>query len=191
VPPLLRSFLSLQHTEPNWQPWELFRHVGVTPEVEGWLRADGSLTRRVVQHCPHRFRVRVLCQGWGRPTPAERCRLGMDRVRAALVREVQLLCGATPWVFARTLIPVTTLQGAARRLAYLRDKPLAAVLFADPRVRRRHMEMAELRPRHWLYHSAILSLNSAPPRLWGRRTLFYMAGRPLLVHEIFLPTLLS
>ncbi len=177
--------------EPHWQPWELFRRAQISREVEGWLRADGSLTRRVIHFCDQRFRVRVLYQGWGRPSARERGHLGMGRVATAWIREVELLCGATPWVFARTLIPVTTLRGAARRLMYLRDKPLAAVLFADPGVRRQGMEMAILTPQHRLFHSASLALTSRPSRLWGRRTLFKVDGRPLLVHEIFLPTLLN
>ena len=44
---------------------------------------------------------------------------------AAIVREVELLCGETPWVFARTLIPATSLRGPARRLAMLGDTVFA------------------------------------------------------------------
>jgi chorismate lyase len=35
----------------------------------------------------------------------------------ALIREVHLLCDDRPWVFARTIIPISTLRGRERRLA--------------------------------------------------------------------------
>lgn len=186
-----RPCASHRQAEPHWQPWELFRHGRVPVAVRDWLLDEGSLTRRVTRFCPERFRVRVRHQGWGRPSAGERAHLGMGRVGTALIREVDLVCGGRPWVFARTLIPVTSLVGAARRLAYLRDKPLGAVLFSTPGVRRAHMEVADLWPCHRLFRVAVQGLAEVPRLLWGRRSLFLMENRPLLVHEIFLPTLLS
>jgi chorismate lyase len=48
------------------------------------------------------------------------------------LREVYLLCDGVPWVYARTAIPRETLTGRHRRLAYLKTRPLGAMLFADP-----------------------------------------------------------
>ena len=106
---------------------------------------------------------------------------------AALVREVELLCHDQPWVFARTVIPATSLRGPARRLGRLRERPLGQVLFADPRTRRGSTEIARLLPRHPLFNVAVGALPQIPAEIWGRRTLFYFAGHPLLVNEIFLP----
>ncbi|MBA1333384.1 chorismate--pyruvate lyase, partial [Candidatus Endoriftia persephone str. Guaymas] len=105
----------------------------------------------------------------------------------ALVREVELLCDEVPWVFARTLIPASTLRGAARRLTLLGDKPLGAVLFSDSRIKRGRTQVARLQPRHRLFSAASVDLQPVPDELWGRRTLFHVSGRPLLVNEIFLP----
>ena len=113
----------------------------------------------------------------------------MRRGEIAILREVELLCDEVPWVFARTLIPATSLRGPARRLAMLGDKPLGEVLFADPHMRRRTMEIAKLTPRHSLFSSATASLELPPAEIWGRRTLFLLAQSPLLVNEIFLPAL--
>ena len=38
-----------------------------------------------------------------------------------------------------------------------------------------------------LFESAVEDLPVRPRSLWGRRTLFHLAGKPLLVNEIFLP----
>jgi chorismate--pyruvate lyase len=135
--------------------------------------------------------VVVRLQAWGRPQPGERRLLHLRRGTGALVREVELHCAGRPWVFARTLIPPVSLRGAGRRLARLRDRPLGAVLFADPGVQRGPVEVARLLPQHLLFRRAAASLVGHPPLLWARRTLFYMAGRPLLINEVFLPELPS
>lgn len=107
----------------------------------------------------------------------------------ALVRDVELLCDQVPWVFARTLIPISSLKGAAQRLTQLGEKPLGAVLFSDPKVIRGTTQVARLQPRQPLFETACNNLHEKPQNLWGRRTLFYLEKRPLLVNEIFLPKL--
>ena len=137
--------------------------------------------------CQGTFRVRLLHQGWGSPLASERRLLGMRRSETALIREVELLCDERPWVFARTLIPASSLSGGARRLAYLGERPLGAVLFADPTTRRGPVQLARLLPRHPMFAAAMDHMQDAPEELWGRRTLFHYAGKPILVNEIFLP----
>ncbi len=133
--------------------------------------------------------MRLLHQGWGTPLNTESRILKMRRGMLALVRDVELLCDHTPWVFARTLIPVSSLKGAAQRLTQLGEKPLGAVLFSDPKVTRGATQVARLLPRQPLFETACHDLSEKPDYLWGRRTLFYMGKRPILVNEIFLPTL--
>ena len=123
------------------------------------------------------------------PLYSEQQQLLMRYKERAIVREVDLLCADTPWVFARTLIPASSLRGPARRLTMLGDKPLGAVLFADPTIKRGQTQVARLLPRHPLFSSATGRLESKPTEIWGRRTLFYLAGYPILVNEIFLPDL--
>jgi len=154
-----------------------------------WIRDDRSLTKRVIAACDGRFAVRVLRQQRARPLPSERRLLGLAGAGRALVREVELLCDGVPWVFARTLIPFSSLRGRARRLAHLGDRPLGAVLFADPTTERRCVEVARLGMRHSLFASAVRNLDHRPGTLWGRRTLFVYADSPLLVNEIFLPAI--
>ena len=189
--------MTLQHPvsirsrrEPGWCEWQRLRRSRVPARFVSWLRDDGSLTLRLKCACGDRpFAVRLLRQGWARALPSEARRLGLRRGGLALVREVQLLCDGEPWVFARTLIPATTLRGPGQRLARLGERPLGAVLFADRRVRRGVTEMAQLRPGEQLFDSATQGLPPLSDTVWGRRTLFFMAGRPLLVNELFLPTI--
>jgi chorismate--pyruvate lyase len=131
----------------------------------------------------------LLQQRWGLPLNSERRTLHMRHGQLALVRDVALLCDEVPWVFARTLIPAKSLKGPARRLMQLGERPLGAVLFSDPKVSRGRTQIARLHPGHILFDSACEQLKQVPELLWGRRTLFYVGHRPLLVNELFLPDL--
>ncbi|MCW8890057.1 MAG: chorismate lyase [Sedimenticola sp.] len=172
--------------EPNWETWSRLRHHAVPVGIADWLCDRGSLTSRLKHASSGDFSVNVLRQGWARPLPSERRLLGMRRAGIAVVREVELICHGVPWVFARTLIPVRSLSGPARRLTLLGDRPLGEVLFADPTMQRGVTEMARLLPGHQLFGSATQHLQNAEV-VWGRRTLFHLAGKPLLVNELFLP----
>ena len=58
---------------------------------------------------------------------------------------------------------------------------------ADPSTQRGPVEIARLSPCDKLYPSAIRHLTQRPEKIWGRRSLFTLGGKPLLVSEIFLP----
>jgi chorismate--pyruvate lyase len=172
--------------EPHWAIWGRMRQRDVPSGIEHWLRDRGSLTARLKSASDGQFRVNVLSQGWARPLDSERRLLGMRQGSIAIVREVELVCAGVPWVFARTLIPVRSLTGPARRLAFLGTRPLGEVLFADPTMQRGVTQIARLVPGHCLFASATQHLSEAKV-IWGRRTLFHLSKKPLLVNEIFLP----
>jgi len=175
--------------EPKWSPARRRLRSAAPAILWDWLLDPTSLTRRLQLSCGQRFRVRVLQQGWGRPLMSERRALGIKQGGRAVIREVRLMCGDTPWVFARTVIPVRSLRGAQRRLVRLGAKPLGAALFADPGLRRGEVEVARLSS------GAPLFVRAAGPAIsseavWGRRSVFWLRGKPLLVSEFFLPALL-
>ncbi len=175
--------------EPNWMSGPRLKLVRIPTDIYDWLQDPGSLTARLKRNCKESFRVRMRSQGWGRSLYSEARLLGMRRGEAAVVREIELLIDEVPWVFARTVIPASSLRGPARRLTMLGTKPLGEVLFADPHTHRVVMEMAQFHTRHNLFQQAVASLDTRPERLWGRRTLFDLAGSRLLVNELFLPAL--
>lgn len=176
-------------SEPRWVGLDQVRSSLLPLKVSAWLRDSGSLTRAVTSACEGRFEVQVQRQGWGKSLPGERSELNVAAGVVSLVREVKLLCDDEPWVFARTLIPATSLRGAARRLAHLGNRPLGAVLFSDPHTRRLGIQVARLTSQHALFHAACSHLDRLPREIWGRRTLFSYAAKPLLVNEIFLPVI--
>lgn len=161
----------------------------VSPSVLPWLLDAASLTQRLISHCEGQFSVQVLDESWTRPAPGEIKVLGMKPGSIARVRQVQLLCDGVPWVFARTIIPYRTLQGPVRRLKLLGNRSLGEVLFADKSMVRGELEIAAIREGDFLYQKATQGLQNHPAVIWGRRSVFYLSGKPLLVSEIFLPDL--
>lgn len=154
----------------------------------GWLDDHGSLTRRLQALCPG-LQVRRLRQAVAKPNRDELAPLKLRRGQRALIREVLLLCGDTPLVYAHSVIPLAGLRGPWVGLSALGNKPLGAALFANPLVRRQPLEFARLDARHPLYRRATAHLAEKPASLWMRRSVFSLSGRPLLVTEVFLPEL--
>ena len=179
--------------EAVWMPMRSLHLRGIAAPMADWLADSGSLTRRLLCHCAEQqtepFQVRVVRQCWAKPLASERQLLAMPRSSFALIREVELCCDQQPMVFARTVIPLTSLRGAVRQLALLGSRPLGEVLFRHPSTKREQFQLTQLRPPHALYQSAIQSLANQPAMLYGRRTCFRFLHQPLLVNEIFLPSL--
>jgi chorismate lyase len=177
--------------EAQWLPRARMGLKRIPPPARHWLLDSGSLTDRLRRACEDEVRVRVLNQSWQRPLPSERRALGLGASRWALIRQVLLVCGGVPWVFARTVIPAHSLHGPRRRLARLGERPLGAVLFADRTMRRGVLELAALGPGEPLFELATDGLEARPPGVWGRRSVFRLSGHPLLVCEVFLPALIG
>jgi chorismate--pyruvate lyase len=112
------------------------------------------------------------------------------------VREVILYCDNVPQVFARSLLPLTSLTGKEQALASLGEQPLGQVLFNNASLRRQRLEVSSFNgdssvailakdlfnKSHTQYSSELLM-----PMLWGRRSIFMLENKPLMVAEVFLP----
>ena len=145
-----------------------------------WLLDPGSLTQRLIRVSQGQFRVQVQRQGHHPATVQERAALQLAGRAWPFLREVLLLCHGEPWVFARTLIPCDSLRGPARALTWLGSKPLGAVLFNHPAVRRGPIAVCRVTGE------GVSDRQAPSPGLWGRQSLFYLYAKPLLVSEYFL-----
>ncbi|MBE2896856.1 chorismate lyase [Pasteurellaceae bacterium HPA106] len=133
--------------------------------VQHWLFSTPSLTALLKQKCGQ-FTVDVRCEGWQRAIlPQETALLPKDK--KYWVREVTLLGDGTPWVAARTVIPLTTSEHFPPLLA-LNTTPLGEFLFQHNSV------------RGALQWGRIESM-------YARRSCFMLAHQSLLVSELFLP----
>jgi len=152
-----------------------------------WLTDRGSLTARLEHHAGP-IKVRVLFQGLRRANCDEKFLFNNNAARV-LVREVLLMKGATPLVFAHTVLERNALRGAWRRITGLGTRPLGAALFADPRVARFPLHQKKLPRRHELYRHAVAQLKQSQQTLWARRSIFTVGKSPILVSEVFLPAI--
>lgn len=155
-----------------------------------WLTDSGSLTRRLQLRCRY-FRVQPLRLYAAKPQTDEVLLLSLSMRQHALLREVRLYCGATPVVFAHSVLPHKSLRGPWHKLGVLGNKPLGGALFANPQVMRTPLEYKKLAKHHALYLRATAHLQRLPPVLWARRSVFSLHGASILVTEVFLPQVLT
>jgi chorismate--pyruvate lyase len=182
----MKNALGIHAREPTWLPAARLRAGALPAGLAGWLLDGSSLTRRLQQACAGRFAVEVTAHYRGRPMFSEAAALGMGAGRRALIREVTLSCDGRPWVFARTVIPLATLRGPNRRLARLGNRPLGALLFSAPGMVREPVEVARVDGAGGPLGAVVAAAMAGG--IWGRRSIFRLAGRPLLVSEFFLPS---
>ncbi len=175
---------------PKWQQAS-FRHQHLPKQLKQWLFDPDSLTKKLIDYSNNRLRVEVIDQRIKRARFSEYKALGLNHHRRAVVREVILYGADTPLVYARTIMPLSTLKGPLRRLYYLGNRPLGGALFADPTMRRGKLEVAVIGSNALPPKALSSCTNNKGPfqQCWGRRSLFFLKNKPLLVCEIFLPTL--
>lgn len=151
------------------------------PEVHGparyWLQVEGSFTRALQRQCTRSFHVEVQREGFAVPTLEEARHLGIPARQRAWIREVRLCGDGTPWVLARTIIPLSCLEGRGRRLRHLGNRPLGAYLFSSPDWQRGPLE------------TGLCNRTAQGQPEIARRSLFHHNNRMLLVGEYFLPGL--
>ena len=139
-----------------------------------WLTDSTSLTKRLTQISDQQVRVQLLQQRLLKPALNECKVLGIGPQEHALVRQVILHGVNQPWVFARTVIPLSTLNQGNRHLMLLGNRSLGSVLFKNAHTRRTSQEITRSHP------------DFCAPFIWGRRSTFAIGQAPLLVTELFL-----
>jgi chorismate--pyruvate lyase len=173
----------MKEYEKNWWALRDFNRSRIPPAVRDWLLDPGSLTQRVRSGCGSGvFRVRVLSQAYRYASEAEARLLQISPGQRVLDRQVQLCCDDEPLVYARSLLPVTLFTGREQRLKFQGSRSLGATLFADPTVTRGELQVAQLGGSH-------IPGAADTTKVWGRRSVFRIQGKPLLVAEFYLPQL--
>ncbi len=159
---------------------------GYTP----WLRDHGSLTQRIQQRCS-KFGVLKVLDCPATAAHDETALLELPPQQKVYTREVFLYADGFPVVFAHSITSSQHLRGAWHTLQHLGNRPLGALLFDHPLVQRTPLRFRALKPHHPLYRRASARIDTPPPRLWARRSLFTLHGAALLVTEVFLPDILK
>jgi chorismate lyase len=163
--------------------------IEIEPIIADWLLDPDSLTARLKSHCRN-FQVKVLGQKIEPCSQEDACEI-IRSGSQVLVREVILYCDDSPQVFARSLLPITSLTGEEKALADLGEQPLGQVIFSRPNLVRTAIEVGQF-DKNSTVAGLAKTLNSQPKgNLWGRRSLFHLDKKPLVVAEVFLPNALA
>lgn len=138
-----------------------------------WLTTDGSLTAMIETLSGQPLRVERRFEGYRSLSLAEKqqlCPEGLwGKPQLAWVRETYLYGDTdTPWVAAKSIFPLPSLQGDAKRLQHLKGVPIGYVLFKNKR------ELPNQR------NICLTDLG------WQRQTRYDWYGRKLLISETFL-----
>ena len=167
-------------------------------QLKDWLLDEGSLTARLKSQSKH-FMVKVIGEQQQSCSAAEACDL-IKIGEPVLVREVILYCDNVPQVFARSLLPLSSLTGEEQVLANLGEQPLGQVLFNSPSLQRLRLELSSFAADSSVVNladtlaamnensSALVNASQTSKQtLWGRRSIFMLENKPLMVAEVFLP----
>jgi len=173
------------HSRQRWLNQPFASH-----QYHRWLIEKGSLTARLQKRYPD-FYVKPLSAIDRKPVFEEAALLQMAVNDTAQIREVLLYGNGGPVVFAHSVLPRRSLQGEWRSLGRLGNKPLGAVLFANPKVKRTPLSYKKLTANHALYQAAKHFAAGRPEYLWARRSIFSLNCASIMVTEVFLPSLCS
>jgi chorismate--pyruvate lyase len=130
-----------------------------------------SLTARLKQLSGGGFAVDVLQEGWIRlKHPALLSAFGpVAPEHRFWSRHVILKGRGEPWVMAHSLLPEHAASSPLREVMDLQNKPLGEFLFQHPELLRMNLELVKTAGNNW-----------------GRRSLFSLYNKPIMVAEFFM-----
>ena len=174
---------NIPFSEPDWRPLTS-SSVGASPRsLAAWLLDKTSLTARLKKLCDDNLSIEIVSQRIQMPRPSEYELFCEYKGHRFLVRDVILIGSGSPWVYARSVLPEEILSGELSGLNQLGTNPLGAWLFSQPSLCRGKMQIALVQSKHMPVLNPKLASNS----MWGRRSMFFVLDKPILVTEIFLP----
>ena len=165
--------------------WSHLSAKDFSPVLADWLFDAGSLTARLTARCQE-FKVILLGQQHHMVSAYEACE-HIPEGTQVIAREVLLYCDNHPQVFARSLMPLTSLTGEEAALSELGDKPLGQAIFNSPHLTRGDFAVAQFDNDSGVASLAKTLALPLADKLWGRRSIFFLHDKPLAVAEVFLP----
>lgn len=158
-------------------PWRVPAECELPEALRPWLLEADSMTRRLRHHNRH-FSVQLLGNR-SVTLCADEQQLVAAEQPMGLCREVILHGDGGPAVLGWTLFAEAALQESG--LGELGEQPLGERIFGDEPARRDHLQLAcfEIASNPWCPAATV----------WGRRSRLFLGQWPLLVHELFLPSL--
>ncbi|HAR56917.1 MAG TPA: chorismate--pyruvate lyase [Idiomarina baltica] len=162
--------------------WQRASDIQLEPTVRDWLLDESSLTAKL-RSLPGSFAVELIGQTAALPFANERSEFPQQTL--FVVREVLLTLDERPFVFARSVFPISAADRHNLNLGELGTQSLGQSLFNQPDLTRSTFEVTQLPLNHGINEINQHFYQQKGP-LWGRRSLFETQGQSVLVSEFFL-----
>ena len=138
-------------------------------EILSWLNESGSITSRIKSFS--KFKLKLLRDGPGKVDEIEDD-LIIANYEENNIREVMLYSDEKPLIYAKSIIPIETINLGLGVLGNLKENPLGDILFSDPKIKKKYMLFARFESNKKIY--------------FGRKGIYSVKGYPFSVCEIFL-----
>ena len=152
-------------------PWSFYPQVRAG-EGKVLLTDSRSLTKLLTTKFKQKPVVKVLFEGWSRPSIEEMKCLDMVRDQLVWVRETEICIDDEAIIMARSVFPPSVIRGRYRRLRFMRERSLSKLLFSRSSIQRKSV---------WFEQGD--EKNVSMP---VRHSIFTLNGYPMLLSEWFL-----
>lgn len=153
----------------SWNTYEAIEHELTNTEIKSWLLEQGPITKRIKSIAE--FRLELIQDELSDATDDEILFLKIDSEEIR-IREVILYGNENPMVFARTIIPDTTIEKGLKELGKIGNKPLGDILFEKDIFSKEDIVFASFKDKESLF--------------WGRKIKYTVKDQPFSVMEVFL-----
>jgi len=153
----------------SWNTYEAIEHELTNTEIKSWLLEQGPITKRIKSIAE--FRLELIQDELSDATDDEILFLKIDSEEIR-IREVILYGNENPIVFARTIIPNTTIEKGLKELGKIGNKPLGDILFEKDIFFKEDIVFATFKDEESLF--------------WGRKIKYTVKDQPFSVMEVFL-----
>ena len=166
-----QQFSGIFNTALCWTKAERLVPAPPTAVASALVDSD-SLTEQLVARAGTSFQVQRLQEEWCLlPDLSLRREFGpIEQAHRFWSRKVLLSGLGQPWVLAHTIMPEHSCCSDLKQVLQLGDQPLGRYLFTRPELIR-----------------ANLQFTAAENGMWGRRSVFYLFSKPIMVAEFFTP----
>ena len=153
-------------------PWISFEKMTIllaNENIKSWLIEKGPITKRIKSK--ESFKLNLIKDEICSVDDSEKKFLeeSSDKIK---VREVILMGNNIPRVYAKSLIPIRTIENGFSRLGELGTKPLGDILFEKEIFKKTDVVYAQFQDQDSIF--------------WGRKTKYIVKNMPLSVMEVFL-----
>jgi chorismate--pyruvate lyase len=174
---------------PIWHPNQESIIPPPNPNMANWLNTQ-ILSQALKKRVPH-ISLALIQQGIAQPHSDEATKLELAEAEPfPFVRQVTIGSPNCRYLYCRVVVPPKLYYQEQTTFDTLGSRFIGeTLLYNQPNVHRSKFEYALLNTDHTLYQEAALytQINSTSinPKLYARRSLFYLPVLPLLITEVF------